>query len=269
MARARLTGTARASPTTISVMTCAECREALSARLDDEESPGELVEVEAHLVGCPECRRYAERAAHVTRLARTELVEPVPDLVDAVRHAMPGPGWCARGRETALRVLLAAIGVGQLGLATSDVLAATGDENGGHGVGGATLTHFSHESSAWNLALAVGFLCVAARPVRIRGMLPLVGAFVGVLTALSAVDLALHRVAGSRLLSHGLVVLGLLALVVLARVASAPFDGTPRALGEPSAGDPGAPRGHGAPRSASPGAGGAADLKPTARHHAA
>jgi predicted anti-sigma-YlaC factor YlaD len=100
-------------------------------------------------------------------------------------------------------------------------------------------------------------------------MLPLVGAFVGVLTALSAVDLALHRVAGSRLLSHGLVVLGLLALVVLARVASAPFDGTPRALGEPSAGGPGAPSGHGAPRPASPGAGGAADLKPTARHHAA
>jgi predicted anti-sigma-YlaC factor YlaD len=269
MTRARPAGTARASPTTISVMTCAECREALSARLDDEESPREPVEVEVHLVGCPECRRYAERAAHVTRLARTELVEPVPDLVDAVRHAIPGPGWCASRRETALRVLLAAVGVGQLGLGTSDVLAA-GAENGGHGVDGATLTHFSHESSAWNLALAVGFLCVAARPVRIRGMLPLVGAFVGVLTALSAVDLALHRVAGSRLLSHGLVVLGLLALVVLARVAAAPSDGTPRALRGPSAGGPGgSPRGHGAPRSAAPGAGGAAGLNPTARHHAA
>jgi len=87
-------------------------------------------------------------------------------------------------------------------LATSDVLAATGEHHGGDAVSGASLAHFSHERSAWNLALAVGFLCGAARPARTRGMLPLVGAFVGVLTALSAVDLVLHRVEGSRLLSH-------------------------------------------------------------------
>lgn len=218
-------------------MTCADCREALSARLDDEELPDERAGVDAHLAGCADCRRYAERAAHVTRLARTGLVEPVPDLVGAVRHAVPAPPRIRR--EPVLRVLLAVIGVGQLGLATSDVLAATGEQSTGDGMSGASLTHFSHESCAWNLALAVGFLCVAVRPARTRGMLPLVGAFVGVLAALSAVDLALHRVAGSRLLSHGLVVLGLLVLVGLARGAAAPSGGSPHALGEPSAEDPG------------------------------
>jgi predicted anti-sigma-YlaC factor YlaD len=217
-------------------MRCADCREALSARLDDEELPEERAEVDGHLAGCADCRRYAERAAHVTRLARTGLVEPVPDLVDAVRHAVPAPPRIRL--EAVLRVLLAVIGVGQLGLATSDVLAATGDQHGGNGMDGASLTHFSHESCAWNLALAVGFLCVAIRPARTRGMLPLVGAFVGVLAALSAVDLALHRVAGSRLLSHGLVVLGLVVLVGLARVAAHPSGGSPHALGEPSAEDP-------------------------------
>ena len=231
-------------------MTCADCREALSARLDDEELPGERSEVDAHLAGCADCRRYAERAARVTRLARTGLVEPVPDLVASVRHAVPAPPrirW-----EAVLRALLAAIGVGQLGLATSDVLAATGEQHGGNGMNGASLTHFSHESCAWNLALAVGFLCVAARPARTRGMLPLVGAFVGVLAALSAVDLALHRVAGSRLFSHGLVVLGLVALVGLARVVAPPSGGSPHALDEPAGEDPGGdPRDGRAPRSAS------------------
>jgi len=257
-------------------MTCADCREALSARLDDEELPGESAEVEGHLAGCPECRSYAERAAHVTRLARTELVEPVPDLVDAVRHAVPthavptfGPRSPRVRTETALRVLLGAIGVGQLGLATGDVLAATGDRDGGHGMSGVPLTHFSHESCAWNLALAVGFLCVAARPARTRGMLPLVGAFVGVLTALSALDLALHRVAGSRLLSHTLVVLGLFALMGLARVAGHPTGGAPRAIGEPAGvGYGGSPREAGSRPAPTAARGGDQDLEPSARHAA-
>jgi len=251
-------------------MTCADCREALSARLDDEELPEERAAVDAHLEGCPDCRRYAERAAHVTRLARTSLVEPVPDLVAAVRHAVPGPPARLRW-ETGLRVLLAGIGVGQLGLATSDVLAATGEHHGGDAVSGASLAHFSHESSAWNLALAVGFLCVAARPARTRGMLPLVGAFVGVLTALSVVDLVLHRVEGSRLLSHALVVVGLFALLGLARVVAHRPTGAPDVLGEPfpsgllggvhRVGDPVR---HGPSHSD-----GDQDLKPSARRHAA
>jgi predicted anti-sigma-YlaC factor YlaD len=251
-------------------MTCADCREALSARLDDEGLPEEQAEVDAHLAGCPDCRRYGERAAQVTRLARTSLVEPVPDLIAAVRHAVPGPPARVRW-ESALRVLLAGIGVGQLGLATSDVLAAAGGHHGGDAMSGASLTHFSHESSAWNLALAVGFLCVAARPTRTRGMVPLVGAFVGVLTALSAVDLVLHRVEGSRLLSHALVVVGLFALLGLARVVAHRPTGAPDVLGEPvpagllgGADRVGDVVRHGPSRSD-----GDQDLKPSARRHAA
>jgi len=251
-------------------MTCADCREALSARLDDEELPEQRAEVDAHLAGCADCRRYAERAAHITRLARTELVEPVPDVVAAVRHAVPGPP--ARMRwETGLRLLLAGIGVGQLGLATSDVLAAADEHHGADAMSGASLAHFSHESSAWNLALAVGFLCVAARPARTRGMVPLVAAFVGVLTALSVVDLVSNRVEGSRLLSHALVVVGLFALLGLARVAAHRPSGAPDVLDEPFPGglfggadNAGDPVRYGPYRSD-----GDHDLKPSARRQAA
>lgn len=217
-------------------MMCSQCREVLSARLDGEERQEERAGVEAHLGVCAACRRFAERAAHITRLARTELVAPVPDLVDAVLAAAPGPRLRRRGRVhrgrvhrghgrrglarwgTALRVLLASIGIGQLGLATGDVLSLTDHEHDGSGLDGASLIHFVHESLAWNLALAVGFLGVAARPSRMRGILPLVGAFVGGLTALSATDMVAGLVTGPRLLTHGLVVLGLLVLACLARV---------------------------------------------------
>ncbi len=201
----------------------------LSARLDGEERPEERDGVDAHLVGCAACRSFVERAAHVTRLARTELVEPIPDLVDTVLAAAPRPGRLRLG--AALRLVLAGIGVGQLGLATGDVLAVADHEHGSGNVDGATLTHFVHESSAWNLALAVGFLGVAARPSRMRGVLPLVGAFVGVLVALSALDLAGGRVSGSRLLAHGLVVAGLVVLACLARTGVRPPGLTPDAPG--------------------------------------
>jgi predicted anti-sigma-YlaC factor YlaD len=209
-------------------MTCSQCREVLSARLDGEERPEERARVEVHLGVCAACRRFAERAAHITRLARTELVGPVPDLVDSVLAAAPRPRQRRRGRGrggrrglarwgTVLRVLLATIGIGQFGLATGDVLSLTDHEHDGSGFDGASLIHFVHESLAWNLALAVGFLGVAARPSRMRGILPLVGAFVGGLTALSATDMVAGLVTGPRLLAHGLVVLGLLVLACLAR----------------------------------------------------
>jgi hypothetical protein len=64
-------------------------------------------------------------------------------------------------------------------------------------------------------------------------MVPLVGAFVAVLTGLSLVDLAQHRVAESRLASHALVVLGLGAMLALARVRGHPSGGVPGAATDP------------------------------------
>lgn len=239
--------------------------------LDGEELPGERAEAEVHLSGCAACALFAERSARVTRMARTDLIEPLPELTAPVRElieARPAPrrvDW-----QTPLRVLLAGIGIGQLGLVTSELLASAGHGGSVTGMDGATLTHFSHESSAWNLALAVGFLCAAARPTRTRGVVPLVAAFVCGVVILSAVDLAAGMVGGSRLLSHGVAVLGLVALLGLARATARHPGGGPDAAsgdGYESAIDSSdlavAHGTHGSWRHDGD------DLEPTARRHAA
>lgn len=254
-------------------MTCVWCREALSALLDGEDRPGERTEVDAHLERCPACRRYSNRAARVTRLARTEAVAPLPDLVSVV---VPPPRSAVPAREprraAVLRTVLAGLGVGQLGLATNGLFGQQGSPPGPANVNGAGLTQLAHESSAWNLALAVGFLCVAARPSRTRALLPLVGAFVAGLTVLSVLDAAHGRIVASRLLSHGLVVAALLVLIALARLAHQPREGTPDSLDgvrrdHPRMGSGGRPSGVSGPgprwRD------GGRDLKPSAHRHAA
>ena len=211
-------------------MGCDDCREAISAQLDGEEPPGEAAAVAAHLEGCPSCRAYAERAARVTRLTRTRPVEPGPDLVAAVVAAAPRRP--ARSRAGALRVVLGVVGLGQFALAVSGVVAAG---SGGHDAGelsGATAAHLVHESSAWNLALAVGFLWVATGTSRAPGLVPVIGAFVGVLTVLSGVDAVAGRVDPERLVTHGVVVLGLLLLLALHRATRG--GGGARAGGRPT-----------------------------------
>lgn len=243
----------------------------LSAMLDGEELPEERAVAQAHLTDCVECARFAERAAHVTRMARTELVEPLADLTVSLREVIAErPSATRFDWLTSLRVLLAAIGVGQLGLVTGELLASRGHDDAPAGIDGATLTHFSHESSAWNLALAVGFLCAAARPSRTRGLVPLVAAFVCGVMTLSVVDLVGGSVGGTRLLSHGVAVLGLLTLLALTRAMVRHPGGGPDALVDDLPGHlddrsvtAAAARHTDIPRDESD------DLKPTARRHAA
>jgi predicted anti-sigma-YlaC factor YlaD len=260
-------------------MTCAWCREALSALLDEEDRQGERARVDAHLEHCGACRHFAARAARVTRLARTEPVQPLPDLVPAIAEATAAVRQprrrglpIRRGHLiTVLRVVLAMLGLGQLGLATRDMFGQPGSSHPPGNLSGASITQLVHESSAWNLALAVGFLCVAAKPSRTRALVPLVSAFVVGLAALSTVDLADGRVIGSRLASHSVVVLGLCVLLVLARLARQPIGGAPDALGRAGWSEramlngPAALREH--PRQVGPWRTGEQDLKPSAGTH--
>lgn len=198
-------------------MDCAHCREVLSARLDGEDDPADGRLVDAHLQTCAGCRRFADDAARVTRLARTSVAAEVPDLVGAVLAAAP------RTRlprlVTALRVLLGMVGVAQLAVALGGVLAVWADrhEHPAALLDGVSLQHFAHESAAWNLALGVGFVWVAWRSSRTSGVVPTLATFVVVLTALVALDLAAGRVDPSRLLLHGLVLLGLVLVIALDR----------------------------------------------------
>lgn len=198
-------------------MNCARCRDAISARLDGEGSPAEVPLIEAHVAACGSCRRFADDAARITRLARTAVAVEAPDVTAAVLAAAP------RSRRpaliAALRVLLGLVGLAQLAVAVRGLLAvrASGAEHAGAYLNGASLHHFAHESAAWNLALGVGFCWVAWRSTRTSGMVPTLAAFVLVLTGLEVLDLLTERVELSRLLMHCLVQLGLVLVILLDR----------------------------------------------------
>ncbi|MGH3899276.1 MAG: zf-HC2 domain-containing protein [Pseudonocardiaceae bacterium] len=199
-------------------MDCTQCREALSARLDGEESAVERRTIDTHLAACVSCRRFADEAARVTRLARTTVATQQPDVVEAVLAAAPRP---RRPRlVTALRILLGLVGLAQLEIALVGVLTA---QSAGHGnqavmLEGASIAHLAHESAAWNLALGVGFLWVARRSSPTSGMVPTLATFVAVLAALVVLDVVAGRVDPERFLLHGLVLLGLILVIVLDRL---------------------------------------------------
>jgi predicted anti-sigma-YlaC factor YlaD len=209
-------------------MRCEECREALSARLDGEDAPDERAPTDTHLAGCVDCRIWWDTAASLTRLARTGAVSPAPTLPDTVLDAAPGP-W--RARVTGgLRILLGAIGGLQLALGMVQISGTTASTAYLHAGHLPDAGHLWHESTAWNIAVGTGFLWVAARRVRPTGVLPILTAFVGMLTLLSASDILAGRVEGARLASHAFVITGYAVIVALTRPSFdfAPPPGGPR-----------------------------------------
>jgi predicted anti-sigma-YlaC factor YlaD len=68
--------------------------------------------------------------------------------------------------------------------------------------------HMTHETAAWNLAVAAAFLAVAAAPRLAVGALPFLGTFAVLLTAVTAADLVAGRVPADRALGHLLLLAG-------------------------------------------------------------
>jgi predicted anti-sigma-YlaC factor YlaD len=223
-------------------MACEPWREMLSARLDGEDDPAGRARVDEHLAGCAGCREWLDRAVAVNRLTRTGIAASVPDLSAAILAALPArpvqaarwslgrlagqpvqvAGWSRARLATALFVALAAIGAVQLILGLAQISAGGTDAGGlgGHVHAGAAATpgHLWHESAAWNVAVGAGYLFLALRRSRPTGLVPMLTAFVGTLLLLSVNDLTAGRVDGTRLVSHGFVILGYLLVVVLSRV---------------------------------------------------
>jgi predicted anti-sigma-YlaC factor YlaD len=164
-------------------------------------------------MGCVDCRRWLEDAARITRMARLSVVTPVPPVGEAVLAAAPGPTRVA----ATLRGALAVIGGSQLllGLVQMTAYLPAAHPHVGGAVAGSY--HLWHESAAWNVAIGAGFLWTALRRVPASALIPVLTAFVALLTLLSANDLWSGRVEPGRLLSHGLVVAGYVILMVLTR----------------------------------------------------
>ncbi|MDG4795704.1 zf-HC2 domain-containing protein [Micromonospora sp. WMMD1082] len=200
-------------------MGCEQFRESLSAGLDGEDRPAERAATDIHLTGCPDCRRWYEAAAMVTRLAR---IGPAPAGVrvdDAVLDAAPGPA--SARLSAALRTVLGILGVAQFLLGAAQIGGTAAAEHlhaAGAGAGG----HLWHESAAWNIALGAGFAWIALRRTRPSGTVPMLTAFVGVLSLLTANDLIAGRVDLARVLSHGIIAAGYVAILIMTRIGSGP-----------------------------------------------
>jgi predicted anti-sigma-YlaC factor YlaD len=194
-------------------MDCRFYREAISARIDGEDAGLESTAVDAHLAGCPACTTWAQAAMLVTRTARVTPAQPVPDLSGAIMTALAAKAdhRSRRERESASPVGVARLGLLLVALAQLclAVPAFLGDDAGAP-------IHIAHEQGSWFLALAVGLLVVAWRPGRAAAMLPLVGALVVALVATMAADIAAGRTQATAEAPHGLAVLGLGLLWVLA-----------------------------------------------------
>ncbi|WP_344134029.1 zf-HC2 domain-containing protein [Saccharopolyspora halophila] len=207
-------------------MDCEDYREALSARLDGEASPVAEERLEAHLAECAGCRSWQQRAIALNRTLRVRPAQPTPDLTAAVLRAAPartGRGW--------RRIALAVVGGCQLVLGFAQ-LAGVGQDNLVAMAG-----HLFNESTAWNLAIGLGLLWTAWRPGAAAGTVPVLSAFVLVLTGFCVHDLVLGTATAGRVATHGLLVAGLIALVLVQRDQRPPRrtgSGTPEEPADPA-----------------------------------
>lgn len=190
---------------------CELCREAISARLDGETEPAEPALVDAHLRDCPACTRWQGAAAAANRAVRLRPVRTTPDLVPAVTNLVEAP---ADNERRLPRIGLGVVAVSQLGVAVYLIFRSiSGYALGDHGNG-----HLFHEGIAWNLALGAAFAVAALRVKRLDGLIrldalmPVLTAFVVVITAFSIPDVLTGAASIPRVLRHLPAVVGLALL---------------------------------------------------------
>lgn len=194
--------------------------------LDDEDTGVPSDMLDDHLVHCADCAAWHDEAARITRLARLSPATAERDLTAVIlaEVALPRPAlWQRPAIRVRLRMVLLVVAVAQLSLGLSGLLMLVSANP--TGVGTTWMDdHLGHEADAFNLAIGVVLLLVGLNPRRAAGQLPLLWTFVGVLAAVSALDITGGHVGWGRLLTHLPVVFGLLTTVGLSRGTPVPHD---------------------------------------------
>ncbi len=173
------------------------------ARLNSPERA--RAQLESHLSTCAACRAWRERAHEVTRRTRLAAARPVPSpdpsLLAAMRAIDRRDRWWRTLMPT--RVALVVVALAQLALALPELLAGTYRE---------APIHVAHEMGALDVALGVGFLVAAWRPLRAQGMRAIVGCAALLLALTAVVDLLAGRTGLGDEAPHLLVLAGWLLL---------------------------------------------------------
>lgn len=188
-------------------VTCQLARELISADADDELAPDEAQRLGAHLDACAECAAYADRVAVLTRSVRLRPVVRRDDLTESILARSRPPRL---GRGGWMRPALAWVGV--VIVAQSIGPLVLGDIDG-------TPTHVARHVGASALALAIGLLYAAWRPVRAFGLLPLVAALFVATVAAAVLD----TIAGDRTaVAESVHIAELIGMILLWFVAGSP-----------------------------------------------
>lgn len=209
-------------------VSCDSVREALSARMDGEESGRDRAVIQAHLPGCRACRAWLTSAEQVTRIARLQPVE-VPDLTRAIlaaaarEHDRTNSAVRAAlaARRQILRVAIGLTAVAQVLLAVPALLA-------GLGVSGVVDPHLSREAASFDIALAVGFALAAWWPQRARAFVPVAFVLALCLTVTSAFDIAGGVTGAAHEVGHAVALVQAGLLWALSRYADRSTHGTGR-----------------------------------------
>jgi predicted anti-sigma-YlaC factor YlaD len=211
-------------------LTCAACREAVSAGLDGEELAAPPAAVDAHLASCPGCRRFSDAAAALRDDTRAMPALSAPNLTSAILARIgaevQGGRSAPAGYHRELRIALAVVAALQLLLALPALVL---------GNDGTAPIHAARELGSFSAALAVGFMVCAWQPRRVAGLLPVAGALAAFLAVTAALDLASGRAIALAEASHLLELGGVGLLILLGRssAGSGPRAGTGPRPGRP------------------------------------
>jgi predicted anti-sigma-YlaC factor YlaD len=180
-------------------MECVKIREACSAALDGEPASIPAGAIAAHLPNCPGCRSFVEdaralRGSFDTPLRADDMTQVILAAASAERHPRDL-------RTLVLRFGLVAIAAGQLVLAVPALLGSGGDAHN-------HAAHFAHELGAWDVALAVGFVFAAWRPLRAVGLFPFAVALAVGLAATAIADVIHGKATAITEATHVLALVG-------------------------------------------------------------
>lgn len=160
------------------VMSCEDCREAISDMVDDRLPSIDPV-LEEHLEGCAECREFADMSYRLRRRAAIADAPNVPDLSKAVVRNV---GIADRERHSPIvRWLLVLVAIQIVVFAVPDFLATDAEAH--------ALSHLG----AFSLAYAFGLVVVAIRPARARTMLGVSLVLIAALLATAVEDIITGR----------------------------------------------------------------------------
>jgi predicted anti-sigma-YlaC factor YlaD len=193
-------------------ITCDQCRDAVSARLDDEDQGCSSASLHAHLATCAECRAFERDAARLHRAARVSTAPAVPDLTPRVLAAIDA-GPARSDHLDAWRLGLAVVALVQIALAIPALL---------FGTDAGLPVHTARHLGSFDAALGVGFLVIAWKPSRVPGLIPMTVALVACLFLSSVVDVASGRTAALSELTHTTELLGLALCLLIGRATAPP-----------------------------------------------